>query len=166
MGTTLWAMRLNRELTESEEMCLMGILPVERRERLLKLKQKEKRREPLCAYGLLYRALMECCPALDRLPEMVYGDLGKPEFAEYPELHFNISHTDGAVLVGLSDCLIGVDIEKIRPISKRMSERLGCETSELFFESWTRREARAKRTGTPVALREELPLEKIHYEHF
>ena len=157
--TTLWTAKLDRELTEAEEQQLMLLLPAERRERLLKMKHTEKRREPLCAYGLLCIAVAEQYPELEKLPEMEYGSSGKPIFAAYPEIHFNLSHTDGAVLVGLSDWPIGVDIEKIRTVSDTLKNRLGGDTPEAFFRGWTRREARAKRTGAPVTLRKESPLE-------
>ena len=48
-----------------------------------------------------------------------YTPHGKPYFPEHPDVHFNLSHTAGAVLVGLSDRPVGVDIEHIRPVSQR-----------------------------------------------
>ena len=88
--------------------------------------------------------------------------MGKPCFPEKPEVHFNISHTSGAVLVGVSDQPIGVDIEKIRPVSQRAMRRLAGAVSEReFFQSWVRREARTKRSGTGVGtmLDAETPLQ-------
>ena len=38
---------------------MLPLLPPERRERLLRIKQPEKRREPLCAYLILRHALWE-----------------------------------------------------------------------------------------------------------
>ena len=111
MAVKLWAVRLDRALTQQEEERLMRALPEERRERLLRMRDRQKRREPLCAYWILRAALKKQYPQLKELPEMEYGPLGKPRFAKWPEIHFNLSHTDGAVLVGLSDEPIGVDIE-------------------------------------------------------
>lgn len=34
---------------------------------------------------------------------LTYNKYGKPEFAEHPEVQFNLSHTRGAVLVGIHD---------------------------------------------------------------
>ena len=74
-------------------------------------------------------------------------------------MHFSISHTSGAVLVGTADHPVGVDIERVRPVSRPALERVGNGTTEeSFFRSWVRREARAKRTGTPVELRTESAL--------
>jgi len=166
MAVKLWAVRLGRALTQQEEERLMQAMPAGRRERLLRMRDQKKWREPLCAYWILRTALQKQYPQLKELPEMEYGPLGKPRFAEYPEIHFSLSHTDGAVLVGLSDEPVGVDIEKLRPVRGALGDRLGADTPEAFFRKWTKREARAKRAETPVALREEPPMtpeERIFY---
>ena len=58
---------------------------------------------------------------------------------------------------------IGVDIEKLRPVSQRAMSRIaGAATEEEFFRSWVRREARGKRTGRGILreLRQETPEEE------
>ena len=161
MAVELWAARLERPLTEREAAAMLALLPEERRARVLAMKAEEKRREPLCAYTLLLLALRQRW-GLRRLPEMAKGAYGKPFFPERPEIHFNLSHTGGAVLVGVGDAPLGVDIERIRPVSLRTMRRLaGVDTEEAFFQCWVRREARTKRTGTGVStmMREETPLQ-------
>ena len=57
---------------------------------------------------------------------------------------------------------VGVDIEHIRPVSERAMRRLADVTTErAFFQSWVRREARAKRSGAGVGtmLASETPLQ-------
>lgn len=150
MSIELWAARLERPLTEAEEAAMLALLPPERRERLLRLRQPEKRREPLCAYLILCRALWERY-RWRQLPEIRTTSLGKPYFTEFPDVHFNLSHTAGAVLVALSDRPVGVDIEHIRPVSQRAMRRLAdVGTERAFFQSWVRREALAKRSGAGV----------------
>lgn len=155
----LLAVRLERPLKEREEAALLSLLPPCRRERLLRTKTAEKRREPLCAYALLWMILRERY-GWRQLPELALTDRGKPWFPGHPEVHFNLSHTAGAALVGVSDCPLGVDMEKIRPISQRSMERIaGVDSAEEFFRSWVRREARVKRDGAGIAtmLREDAP---------
>ena len=150
MSIEIWTARLDRALTPEEESALMAALPPQRLERLERLKQPEKRREPLCAYLLLRRAPWEQYRWRD-LPEIALTSLGKPYFPAHPEVHFNLSHTAGAVLVALSDRPVGADIEHIRPVSQRAMRRLADVTTErAFFQSWVRREALAKRSGTGV----------------
>lgn len=158
MSIELWAARLERPLTERETEAMLPLLPPERQERLLRIKQSEKRREPLCAYLILRHALWEQYRWRE-LPPIRLTSLGKPYFPDFPEVHFNLSHTIGAVLVALSGEPVGVDIEHIRPVSERAMRRLADVTTErAFFQSWVRREARAKRLGTPVELGRETPL--------
>ena len=150
MSIELWAARLERPLTERETEAMLPLLPPERQERLLRIKQSEKRREPLCAYLILRHALWDQYRWRE-LPPIRLTSLGKPYFPDFPEVHFNLSHTTGAVLVALSGEPVGVDIEHIRPVSERAMRRLADVTTErAFFQSWVRREARAKRSGAGV----------------
>lgn len=161
MPVELWAARLERPLTERETAVMLEMLPSERRERVLRMKQPEKRREVLCAYMILRLALWEQYRWRE-LPAVCRSQQGKPYFPEHPGVHFNLSHTGGAVLVGLSDQPLGVDIEKIRPVSRRAMHRLAdVATEEAFFRSWVRREARVKRSGDGIGtmMRAEPPLQ-------
>lgn len=165
MAIELWAARLERPLKPQETEAMLRLMPLERRERVLRMQQEEKRREPLCAYMILRLALWEQYHWKE-LPAISVSSQGKPCFPEHPEVHFNISHTSGAVLVGLSDQPIGVDIEKIRPVSQRAMRRLaGAYTEEEFFKSWVRREARTKRSGDGIStmMRSETPLQYGEY---
>ena len=165
MAIELWAARLERPLKPQETEAMLRLMPPERRERVLCLQQEEKRREPLCAYMILRLALWEQYQWRE-LPVIAVSSQGKPCFPEHPAVHFNISHTSGAVLVGISDQPIGVDIEKIRPVSQRAMRRLaGAYTEEEFFKSWVRREARTKRSGDGIStmMRSEAPLQYGEY---
>lgn len=150
MPVELWAARLDRRLSEGETAALLPLLPPERRARLLRMKAEEKRREPLCAYALLLMALREKL-GWRMLPPICRGPQGKPSFAGHPEVCFNLSHTDGAVLLGLSDMPLGVDIERLRPMRPAAMRRLcGVCAEETFFPAWVRREALVKLSGGAV----------------
>lgn len=168
MPIELWAVSLERPLTQQETETMLRMLPPARRERVLRIKQEERRREPLCAYMILRLALWEQYH-WRKLPEIALSSFGKPYFPDFPAVHFNISHTSGAVLVGVSDQPVGVDIEKIRPVSRRVMQRLAdVATERAFFQSWVRREARAKRGGTGVGtmLESETPLQYGEYFYY
>ena len=165
MPIELWTARMERPLSDPEREAILPLLPPERRERLLRVKEIEKQREPLCAYLILCLALRQKY-GWKELPEVALGRLGKPFFPEHPEVHFNISHSSGAVLVGVSDQELGVDIERIRPVGQRMMARMArVSTAEAFFQSWVRREARAKRSGSGLGtvMRSESPLQPGEY---
>ena len=117
----------------------------------------ERHREPLCAWLLLRLALRERC-GWRALPPLAWTDRGKPGFPNYPTVCFSLSHTDGAVLVGLAGAPIGVDIERCRPVGGRLLARLGGRGEEGFFPAWVRRESRFKCGGTEALLGAEPPL--------
>lgn len=99
------------------------------------------------AYRLLREALfrefgMAAIPDIDR------EQGGKPFFPDFPEIHFNISHSYGAAVVALHDNAIGIDVEKLRPAPKRLSAG---KTDEEFFRLWTAQEATVKRRGSSIA---------------
>ncbi len=167
MAIQLWLARMDRPLTAAEYQDMKRLLPEARWRRLERL-PREKHREVLCAYLLLRVALRERCGWND-LPEIAAGVNGKPYFPDHPEVHFNLSHTFGAAAAALADTPIGVDLERIRPISVRSMERLaGVRTEEAFFKSWVRREARVKRTGDGIVtmMKTETPLKRgeFYYE--
>lgn len=165
MPIELWTARMERPLSEQEREAILPLLPPARRERLVRMREVEKQREPLCAYLILCLALRQKC-GWKSLPEVALSQMGKPYFPGHPNIHFNISHSSGAVLVGISDQELGVDIERIRPVGQRMMVRLArVSTEEAFFQSWVRREARAKRSGSGVGtiMRSESPLQPGEY---
>ena len=119
--------------------------------------------------GDFYELFFEDAATASRELQIALTSRGKPYFPQHPEVQFNLSHTSGAVLVGLSEEPLGVDIEHIRPVSQRAMRRLAdVDTREDFFRSWVRREARAKRSGDGVGtmMRDETPLRygEVYYE--
>lgn len=90
--------------------------------------------------------------------EISYEKSGKPFFKNMPNVHFNISHTDGAVAVAIGDSELGVDAEKIKEAKMTVAEKLFSkherefieqseDKNKAFFYVWTRKEAFAKMTG-------------------
>ena len=109
MPTEIRIILLERRLTEAEVGILLEWTPYPWRERLLRVREAEKRQAPLCAYALLRLAIWERC-GLYELPLIARTDLGKPYFPEWPGVHFSISHTAAAAMVGLSERPVGVVI--------------------------------------------------------
>ncbi|MDR2624585.1 MAG: 4'-phosphopantetheinyl transferase superfamily protein [Methanobrevibacter sp.] len=90
-------------------------------------------------------------------------DNGKPYLENYPNIHFNISHSDKFVLVGVSDENIGLDIEKAQDldyegISKNFFHSIEHEyiigsknPIDTFFKIWTVKESYVKMKGAGIA---------------
>ncbi len=82
------------------------------------------------------------------------GEKGKPYIEGKPEINFNISHTDGLLVIAVSDYSVGVDAEKIREVDMRIKKRFTKAEAEYigestirFFEIWTKKEAFLKQEG-------------------
>ncbi len=84
---------------------------------------------------------------------------GKPYLVDFPDFHYNISHTRHAIVVGLSDKPIGVDFEKIELVDLSVANRFFCKeelnyifadkelSHNRFYEVWTKKEAYIKWNG-------------------
>lgn len=99
-------------------------------------------------------------PALD----LVFGinTRQKPVLLSTPNIHFNLSHTRGFVLCGISTySTIGVDVEKITIAPIEIMKRFfhpeeiqyvenapDLERDLRFYKIWTRKEAYTKQLGT------------------
>jgi 4'-phosphopantetheinyl transferase len=103
---------------------------------------------------------------LDRAPAEIsfkYGVRGKPVVSEIPQFQFNLTHSEGLAAVAVTTgCALGIDLERLRPISdiEEIAGRYFCpeEAAEIlsmnpgerepaFFRCWTRKEAYIKAIG-------------------
>ena len=78
--------------------------------------------------------------------------------------HFNVSHTNGAVVFVESTNEIGIDIEKIRPADQDLRRYISSDIEyalitddKSFFEVWTAKESLVKATGEGIASPSKIP---------
>lgn len=106
--------------------------------------------------------------ALKDLPEQIgFGQWGKPFLKDYPNIHFNISHSHLLGICGFDDTPIGVDLEKpkkfhaailkkaLSPEETAIMESLGDNEEarrEYFARLWTLKESRVKLTGEGLTI--------------
>ncbi len=87
---------------------------------------------------------------------------GKPYLKDYPNLFFNLSHTDNLILIAIANSPVGVDVEKNERnadkeaiikhfFSNKEQQSFFSQPEELrqlaFVKGWTRKEAILKATG-------------------
>ena len=84
---------------------------------------------------------------------------GKPFLVNFPNIHYNVSHTKGLIVCAISDSCVGVDVERIKPFNTRIIENFFSRNErqyifaskenqdERFFEIWTKKEAYVKWVG-------------------
>ncbi|MBR4780035.1 MAG: 4'-phosphopantetheinyl transferase superfamily protein [Lachnospiraceae bacterium] len=92
-----------------------------------------------------------------------YGKVGKPGFAERPNLFFNLSHSGSRVMCVMGDVPVGCDIERIRKVNPGIAKRFFSdkdnellsdakkkgeqEYRECFYTLWTLKESFIKCIG-------------------
>lgn len=132
-------------------------LPEWRREKALRYKFEQGRKECAYAYLLLCRGLREVY-GIDEMPLFEYGEHGKPSIAGHPEIFFNFSHCKNAIVCVLSDSDIGVDVERVGRFKDALARHVLSDEEysevvsapapdEAFTKYWTMKEAVLKLTG-------------------
>ena len=91
------------------------------------------------------------------------NDNGKPYITNKQKLFFNLSHSKNGLALAISDCEIGVDIEKIKEFNKSVAKRFlkTDETDDLkLLKLWTKLESAIKFKGLNLSY-----INKVHIEN-
>lgn len=156
----IYLFRQQERIDEAFFMRALSLLPLRRREKALRYRCGIDRKNCVVSWLLLRTALYECFGITDFA--LRYGECGKPFLAGRTDVFFSISHCAGGCAVAVADRPIGVDIEKIRPLS-REAANLVCTRRELalleeakdgallFTRIWTGKESRCKMTGEGIS---------------
>ena len=148
--------------TPDEVQRLLTLVPEEQKVEALKFKHTFGQFATVKSYLMLRQLLEEN----GWVPE--HGDLkfeynahGKPHLADFPAVHFNISHCPHAIAVAIDRAPIGVDVERFVTPSESllhycMNEQevqqiQQSERPEITFAAfWTQKEALFKQRGTGI----------------
>lgn len=92
------------------------------------------------------------------------GEHGKPSLAGYPNIHYNVTHSDGITACISVDKECGIDAERVRDFRPNVIKRAFSESEKalienapdekknlLFFRLWTLKEAYVKALGIGVS---------------
>ena len=152
------------QITEEEINRLLPLVSEERREEAMRYKHRFGRFTGLKSYVMLREMLEQ--RGISHPFHIERNEHGKPFLADYPEIHFNISHCKSGIAVAVSDHPVGIDIESYREFSDHLlrytmneeEQRIIEESDDpvrTFTEYWTKKEAVFKLHGTGI-LREQL----------
>ena len=141
------------------EAALLELSP-ERREQALRYRHELGRRQCALAYLLLKRALHEGY-GITGNPRFNYGEQGKPLLADYPDIHFSLSHCREAVACAVSDRPVGIDVESIGRYREQLAAYTMSEDERAaiaaaaspevaFTRLWTMKEALLKCSGQGI----------------
>ena len=146
------------DLSEALTERLIASLPEWRREKALRFKHLQGRRECAVGYIELLRGL-RLRFGIGGMPAFTYNDHDKPFLKEHPDIHFSISHCKEAVGCLVSEHPCGLDIECIGrtkdslvryTMSPKEVEQIytECCPDIAFTRLWTQKEAVLKLLGT------------------
>ena len=139
-------------IISTENMINETQVPPYRFAKALSISNESERARSLCAGYLLGIALKENSIPMDTEPE--YNN-GKPQFRDYPDFRFNLSHSGQyAAIVYNNDGLeVGIDIQEHRSVRDSLSRRIASpkDTENDMLRLWTIKEAYSKLTGKGIA---------------
>ena len=124
------------------------------------------------AHGLLADMLKRLY-GIDYTEDMITkGKYGKPYLADYPEIFFNLSHSEGITACITEDRECGIDCEKVREYRPNVMKRAFSEKERemienaaeserdlLFFTLWTLKEAYIKAMGKGLSY----PMDEVEF---
>lgn len=111
--------------------------------------------------GVLLDKGLSCYGLEEASVQLSYNKNGKPFLADFPEIHFNLSHSETMVFAVFTNTEAGCDIEKIKPANLKIARRFFCyneynyvagkragkEQQEAFCRMWTLKESFVKAAG-------------------
>lgn len=147
-------------ITEDDLLAAIDTLPSWRREKALRFKHLQGRKECTYAYLLLCQALRDTYGITEQ-PAFSIGAHGKPHLVSSPAIHFNLSHCRQAVACVVASCEVGIDIESIgrykEPLARHVlnDQELAAvqqapDPQLAFTRYWTQKEAIVKLTGRGI----------------
>ncbi len=139
---------------------MLACLPEERKKKAEAHLSERGRTQSASAGYLLNRALKE--RGVESF-NMIKGEYGK-SYLEGGGLYFNLSHSGDIAVCAVSDCEVGVDVQKIAPVKEELLKRV-CTESELrfintaeegretaFCRLWTVKESFLKKIGVGLSV--------------
>ena len=156
-----------RTLSDAELKQAFNGMSEERKTRCLALKNPQRQKQCIVADYLARKMISAHCNVSPCEVEIRKTEDGKP-YLPNNNLYISISHSSNLVCCALSETPIGIDIERIRPISTETKNHIctpeereylnTTDSDRRFFELWTKKEALYKMGIT-------LPLSRISALH-
>jgi len=156
-----WTIGYITEMTEAEYTAIYATLSASRKAHIDRMKQPNARKRSLLATQLT-NALLE--KHSDGAALLETAEDGRPYLEGCP-LHISISHSAEAVVCAVSTDHVGIDVEQIRPVDRKLIDYVCTERERAyvleqaeeidtrFFEVWTAKEACYKHDGGTTPLR-------------
>ena len=149
--------------TEHDAKTALALLPESRQSELLRLHSPADFSRSLLAELALRLEIMQNLRVFGDDIQILRGENQKPRLKNFPDFHFNISHSGDFSVCAFDSYPVGVDVEKVRSIdSKRLAAHFFSPREQAalekapdplaeFFRLWTAKESVVKQRGTTLA---------------
>ena len=136
-----------------------------RREKINKCTLPQKALENLAAAAVIDEAVKQF-DLREKQINYGFGKVGKPYIKNCDDIHFNISHSGDYAVCAISDCEVGIDIQKIEKPNLQVAKRFFAKNeyeyianqpdekskSDAFYRIWTLKESFVKAIGVGTNL--------------
>ena len=148
------------QITPDMEQLLLEKLPPIRREKALRFTVHSGRISCIVSY-LLFLYGFRNLYHMEGTPDFSGEKFEKPYLADYPEIHFNLSHCNNGCVCIMDNFEVGIDLQEIRKVSLKTFEKI-CSADEIleiqnsnnpekeFCKIWSYKEALSKLTGEGI----------------
>lgn len=161
MEPILYLVRIPKPIEEPTFRFLLQFSPPEKQERILRQRVKQNADAMVVGAALARHMIFQVFHIPLSKQRIAYGPYGKPYLPDYPNAHFNISHSGQYVACAVSDRPVGVDVQEITPYRPDVA-KLVCTPEEIlqietspdpaaeFTTLWTKKEAYGKMMGCGI----------------
>ena len=159
---TLHLIKYTRQLTESERALLAKCIPPQRLERIQQIKHPAQADRMRIGSALAAYMLKQYMNVPFTKQVFTENPQGKPFLVGYPNVHFNISHSEKYVVCAVSDRPVGIDVEERTAYNPKIAKRVfspavqekiatSSDKDMTFTQCWVENEANLKRIGCGLA---------------
>jgi 4'-phosphopantetheinyl transferase len=162
MNPVICIVKNEKPIDETTFHFLLQFAPPEKQARIFRQRIKQNRDNMLIGAALAKYMIWNEFNIIPSEQQIAYGPFGKPYLADYPNVHFNISHCKAGCVVAVCDIAVGVDIQEVRPFSWEVSRQV-CSNQEMdmirnsldkdrvFTRIWSMKESYVKMLGQGVS---------------
>ena len=158
-------MNLDCDCSSEQSHAFYRELPLERRERIDRLKNIEIAKKKILTGRFLQEVLQEETGMVPKDQHFIYNEAGRPALL-HSNLDFNLSDSGMYVVMAVSDYRVGIDIERRKKNPLSIAKRCFCpeeyediiaasdpdEQERRFRAYWTMKEAYVKCEGSGLAI--------------
>ena len=161
MKNAIYIVNTKNDIDEKRFSYLLGFADSKKHERIKRCRKRQDAVNMLIGDILCKIAVKKDFGINLQNQKIEYTPHGKPYLAEYPNIHFNISHSGTYVTCIVSSLPVGIDIQKICTYSPKYAHRIftddeiqKIETStdkdSEFTKLWSQKEAVIKKYGLTI----------------